>query len=113
VTERRGRAGIVLHDGADGTPTRTCVGCGSRDRQSAMLRLRRDAAGTITSDASVRTGRSAYVHGSSECVRGLVRSKVLGKSLRHNVAKQERLDLVSALERNLAAGTLGPRTAVD
>lgn len=85
------------------TPTRTCVGCGRRDRQSAMVRLRRDAAGTITNDASVRTGRSAYVHGRSECVRGLVRSKVLGKSLRSNVGKEARVELTNVLERILAA----------
>jgi predicted RNA-binding protein YlxR (DUF448 family) len=85
-------------------PTRTCVGCGRRDRQSAMLRLRADADSRIACAKTVRTGRSAYVHAARDCVRGLVRSKVLGKSLRRQIAKDTRAALVASLEGKLAAG---------
>ncbi len=88
----------------DTSPTRTCVGCGRRDRQSAMLRLRRDGDGRIGTDSAVRTGRSAYVHAAGDCVRGLVRSKGLVKSLRQTVAKEARVALVAALEAQIAAG---------
>jgi predicted RNA-binding protein YlxR (DUF448 family) len=85
-------------------PTRTCVGCGRRDRQSAMLRLRADGDGRIACANAVRTGRSAYVHAARDCVRGLVRSKVLGKSLRRQIAKDTRAALVASLEEKLDAG---------
>ena len=91
--------------GADTTaPTRTCVGCGRRDAQRAMLRLRRDGGAAVVADACCRTGRSAYVHARPECVRGLMRSKGLGRSLRTTVAREARLELVKALEGRLASG---------
>ena len=90
--------------GGTATPTRTCVGCGTRDRQSAMLRLRRDGGERIAAAAAIRSGRSAYVHASQECIRGLARSKVLGKSLRHNVAKDVRQELIESLEAQVKSG---------
>lgn len=79
-------------------PTRTCVGCGRRDRQSAMLRLRRDPAGSIGLAEAGKAGRSAYVHAAADCVNGIVRSKGLGRSLRTVVEKDERRELVRRLE---------------
>jgi len=87
-------------------PTRTCVGCGTRDAQSAMIRLRRAPAGAVVADPGLRDGRSAYVHASGECVRGLVRSKGLGKSLRTTVAKEARVELMQVLDAQLSSGTL-------
>lgn len=87
-------------------PTRTCVGCGRRDEQPRLIRLRRAAGGAIVCDGSLREGRSAYVHARSECVHGLVRSKGLGKSLRTNVAKEARVELMQVLDAQLSSGTL-------
>jgi len=87
-------------------PTRTCVGCGTRDAQSVMIRLRRGAAGAVVADAGLRNGRSAYVHAQGECIRGLVRSKGLGKSLRTTVAKEARMELMQVLDAQWSSGTL-------
>jgi predicted RNA-binding protein YlxR (DUF448 family) len=92
-------------------PTRTCVGCGSRDAQASMIRLRIDqpgregvaAAGQAPGEPRVvvaaarGTGRSAYVHDRRECVEGLARSRGLAKSLRQVISKSMRLDLVESL----------------
>lgn len=84
------------------SPTRTCAGCGCRDAQAAMIRLR--LAGGVLGPSGCRgTGRSAYVHDRSDCVRGLVKSRLLGKSLRANVAREARLTLVERLEERSAA----------
>jgi uncharacterized protein len=98
----------VKKDRVSDSPTRTCVGCGRRDSQSAMLRLRRDGEGRIVAAGLIRSGRSAYVHAAGPCVQGLVRSKVLGKSLRQTIAKEARVALVASLEAQLAAGPTGP-----
>jgi uncharacterized protein len=86
-------------------PTRTCVGCGSRDAQASMVRLRRGAAGSVVVDSTVQHGRGAYVHAQSDCIRGLVRSKVIGKSLRTTVAKEARMELMQVLDAQLSLGT--------
>ena len=99
-------------------PTRTCVGCGSRDEQSAMIRLRRGLSGGLitdggVADSGIRQGRSAYVHAQRECIRGLVRSKGLGKSLRTTVAKEARVELMQVLDAQLSSGTLVVNTVVN
>ncbi len=82
---------------ASSSPTRTCAGCGRRDAQAQMIRLRL-VGGVIGPSGRSGTGRSAYVHDRGDCVRGLVKSRLLGKSLRANVAKEARLALVERLE---------------
>ena len=89
-------------------PTRTCVGCGQRDAQPAMLRLHRDDAGAIAEARRGAAGRSAYVHVRPDCVGGLLRSKGLGRSLRLAITKETRSALVEALQKHLAsAGATG------
>ena len=85
-------------------PTRTCVGCGARDAQSAMVRLRRGPDGIVVATPSGGCGRSAYVHPGAACIAGLARSKGMGRSLRITVAKETRLDLMRILDERLAAG---------
>ncbi|MFN2425713.1 MAG: YlxR family protein [Candidatus Binatia bacterium] len=94
-------------------PTRTCVGCGSRDEQSRLLRLRRTSGGAVVADPSIRRGRSAYVHARPECIRGLVRSKGLGKSLRTTVAKDARVELMQVLDAQLSSGAHGGFASPD
>jgi predicted RNA-binding protein YlxR (DUF448 family) len=100
---------VIRNEGA-ASPTRTCVGCGRRDRQSGMLRLKHDGQGRVVIARTVREGRSAYVHAAADCVRGLVRSKGLTKSLRQTIAKESRLALIASLETELAAG---PKAAAE
>lgn len=92
-------------------PTRTCVGCGARDAQDAMLRLRRAVGGFVVASAPGGHGRSAYVHAGSMCIRGIARSKGVGRSLRMTVTKETRLDLMRILDEALASGACSPRQA--
>jgi len=85
-------------------PTRTCVGCGARDAQAAMVRLRRGPDGIAIAAPRGGTGRSAYVHAGAACIGGLARSKGFGRSLRVTVTKETRLDLMRILDERLAAG---------
>lgn len=84
------------------SPTRTCVGCGTRDAQAAMLRLRRSADGIVVAASRGGSGRSAYLHPGAACVRGIARSKGVGRSLRMTVTKETRLELMRILEEGLA-----------
>lgn len=81
-------------------PIRSCVGCSSRDAQSALLRLRLHAGSGIVV-AALGSGRSAYVHERPDCVAALSRSKGLGRSLRSQVGAETRRELVLALQRRL------------
>ena len=93
-------------------PTRTCVGCGKRDAQPVLIRLRRAAGGGVVADQGLRSGRSAYVHARRECIHGLLRSKGLGKSLRTTVAKEARVELMQVLDGQFSSGALvAPHTA--
>lgn len=71
-----------------------------------MIRLRCAATGGVVADTTLRHGRSAYVHAQPECIRGLVRSKGLGKSLRTPVAKETRMELMQVLDAQLSSRTL-------
>lgn len=84
------------------SPTRTCVGCGERDAQAGFVRLRRQGE-RLRPVTDYGNGRSAYVHPRTACVNGLLRSRVLGKSLRVTVAKEARIELIQALEEQLAS----------
>lgn len=69
-----------------------------------MLRLRLTDDGNVVESGSRRTGRGAYVHPAAPCVRGLAKSRGLGRSLRTNVAGEARRTLMLALEGRIAAG---------
>lgn len=94
-------------------PTRTCVGCGARDAQGAMLRLRREGAAIVVAPARGGQGRSAYLHAGEACIRGLARSKGVGRSLRMMVTKEARLDLMRILDEGLASGATSAGQAVN
>lgn len=96
-------------DAAVGGPTRTCVGCGARDAQSAMLRVRRGDDGLVVAPPRGGCGRSAYVHGRQDCVRAILRSKGVGRSLRLTATKELRLELMQILDEALACGGTASR----
>lgn len=90
---------------SDTGPTRTCVGCGGRDAQAAMLRLRSRGNGALAITPRTESGRSAYIHAALPCVHGLLRSKFVGKSLRTTVTKDARIETIQVLEEQLASKT--------
>ena len=75
---------------AHGEPIRTCVGCGERAPQRALVRVRVTADGRLSEYE--RRGRSAYLHARTDCVRALVRSKGLSRALRTTIAKGPRAE---------------------
>jgi predicted RNA-binding protein YlxR (DUF448 family) len=87
------------------SPQRSCVGCGARDAQAAMRRLRIADDGGIDAGGARKTGRSAYVHERRECIDGLARSRGLGRSLRAQVDREARTALAKRLAAELAATT--------
>lgn len=94
-----------------GTPVRTCVGCGQRDAQQAMLRLRMSAGTILVEGEAGGTGRSAYLHSRKPCIQGLVKSKGLTRSLRATIGRDLRLALTEALERRLTTDPEDPARA--
>jgi len=93
------------------TPVRTCVGCGQRDAQQAMLRLRMKAGDLLIEVDAGGTGRSAYLHSRRPCIQGLVKSKGLTRSLRATIGRDLRFALTEALERRLAVDSEDPARA--
>ncbi len=80
-------------------PTRTCVGCGKRDAQSALVRFRATIDGGLSERE--RVGRSAYVHAQVACARAITRSKHLTRALRRNIAAEIRDDYTTVLLERL------------
>jgi predicted RNA-binding protein YlxR (DUF448 family) len=78
-------------------PTRTCVGCGARDEQAALVRLQLDADGELVPVARAHRGRSAYVHGTERCAGALAKTRLLRRSLRQDVDKGKREALIQRL----------------
>jgi len=76
---------------------RTCIGCGQRGLQSALLRLQLDTAGEVVVARTPVSGRSAYLHARRDCLSGLLRSKGLGRSLRTTVGRDSRQRAVAHL----------------
>lgn len=97
------------------TNTRTCVGCGSKDDPSALVRLVYDVAGgSILVDAKGKAvGRGAHVHPTPKCVQNACKSG-LSKSFRANVTKpatELAADIVAALDRRVEGLVVAARGA--
>ncbi|RMD85991.1 MAG: YlxR family protein [Candidatus Dadabacteria bacterium] len=82
-------------------PRRTCVGCGQVAEQPQLWRLQWTEQGIDLVERPGR-GRSAYVHPSANCIRGLVRSRLLARSLRRSVTAGDKRALAERLELRLA-----------
>jgi len=87
-------------------PVRTCVGCGARAPQRALLRFATGPTGLRLDGRRRAPGRGAYLHASPECWRTFTRRRGPVRSLRSSPAPAERAALVAML----SAGTqLGER----
>lgn len=76
-------------------PQRTCLGCGARNEQSALLRIV-ERAGELCVDR-LAEGRGAYLHRREECWGAFVRKKSLYRALRVEVGREAKQRLVQAL----------------
>lgn len=83
---------------------RTCVGCGKRAPQASMLRLHYDVARGLQTVTTTGPGRSAYLHREPECIRALAKSRLLKRSLRHNVDGDCRERLAAQLMETARVG---------
>jgi hypothetical protein len=79
-------------------PLRTCLGCGQVDRQPTLLRLVRDASGSLDVDRSRRAGgRGGYLHPAPQCWEQFARRKGTVRSFRAAVERAARQALVARL----------------
>ena len=77
---------------------RTCVGCGRRDAQEAMLRVVGGVGQGLAPDPLRRApGRGAYLHSQAACWDAFVVRRGPVRSLRRSVPRAEREELVRAL----------------
>ena len=59
-------------------PLRTCVGCGTRAPQSALMRFTATAEGLRADVGRRAAGRGAYLHGVPTCLAALITSVPAG-----------------------------------
>lgn len=80
-----------------GTPIRTCVGCGTRAPQAALVRFVAAGEGLRLDPPRRAPGRGAYLHRHPECWTAFVRRRGPVRSLRLTPAAGERERLVASL----------------
>jgi len=78
-------------------PVRTCVGCGARAPQRALVRFVAGPPGLRLDRSRRASGRGAYLHASPECWRTFARRRGPVRSLRVSPAPAERMALVEEL----------------
>jgi predicted RNA-binding protein YlxR (DUF448 family) len=78
-------------------PIRTCVGCGGRDRQRALVRFVACPDGLAADGTRRAPGRGAYLHRRPECWAAFARRRGPVRSLRLTPGRPERERLVAAL----------------
>ena len=62
-------------------PTRTCVGCGGKAPQRALVRLRAEGDRVIV-DRERSGGRGAWLHPAEPCLERAARRRAFGRALR-------------------------------
>lgn len=79
------------------TPIRTCMSCGQRAPQSALLRIQSDPQGRLAVVDKARRGRSGYLHPTRACIDGLPKARGIRRSLRRGIDRCERERLAEAV----------------
>lgn len=70
-------------------PMRQCIGCGEMKGKKEMMRVLKDADGSITLDATGRkNGRGAYLCISAECLKKARKNKGLERSFKMSIPEQ-------------------------
>jgi predicted RNA-binding protein YlxR (DUF448 family) len=81
-------------------PVRTCVGCGERDEQNALMRFVLASGGRLQLDQGRRLhGRGAYLHRAEDCLARFSKRKGRLRSLRVAVDPAARAGLVAELRK--------------
>ncbi|HSV07707.1 MAG TPA: YlxR family protein [Candidatus Binatus sp.] len=80
------------------TPVRTCVGCGQRTPQSALLRIVGGRDGLRPDPTRRLPGRGGYLHADPACWARFVQRRGPVRSLRLTPARADRERLVAALQ---------------
>ena len=82
-------------------PVRTCIGCRSKEPQSAFVRIARTSEATLAVEVSGARrrlpGRGAYVHPRTQCVERVERRGVLSRAFRARIAAADEAAVISAL----------------
>ena len=62
-------------------PVRTCVGCGGKAAQRALVRLKGEA-GRVVFDRARTGGRGAWLHPDPACLDGALKRRAFARALR-------------------------------
>jgi predicted RNA-binding protein YlxR (DUF448 family) len=87
--------------------TRTCVGCGKRDRQDDLLRVQLAADRGLQIVSIPGPGRSAYIHANSACHDRLGKNRKTGKtgllarSLRREITEEQKQRVLQELHAQM------------
>jgi len=79
------------------SPRRSCLGCGARDDQNRLIRLRAGDRGELTADDS-RLGRGGYLHRAQECWEKFLRRKSVYRAFHAEIGKGAKEALVRELK---------------
>ncbi|HZD41531.1 MAG TPA: YlxR family protein [Terriglobales bacterium] len=78
-------------------PQRTCLGCGAREKQSQLIRLRVGAEGVLEIDRVA--GRGGYVHRDDSCWQAFLRRKSLSRAFHAEIGKDVREKIIRELKQ--------------
>jgi predicted RNA-binding protein YlxR (DUF448 family) len=84
------------------SPRRTCLGCGARDDQSRLIRLRAGDRGELSADGS-RLGRGGYLHHGHECWEQFLKRKSVYRAFHAEIGRSAREILVQELKERYGA----------
>jgi len=62
-------------------PVRTCIGCGAKEAQGSLVRLR-VVAGRVELDREGAGGRGAWLHASGACLERAAKRQVFARAFR-------------------------------
>lgn len=81
-------------------PQRQCIGCGEMKNKRELIRVLKDAEGTISIDATgKKNGRGAYICPSIDCFRKAVKGKGLERAFKMAVSKEVYESLEKEMEQ--------------
>lgn len=82
----------------DYVPLRTCLGCGQRDAQSHLIRLRARSDGQLEVARGKGCGRGGYLHKAASCWQGFGRKKSHYRAFHMELSKDAKEVLIQALQ---------------
>ena len=82
-------------------PQRQCMGCRERKAKKELIRVVRGVDGTVSLDFSGKApGRGAYLCPDPECLKKVIRSKALSRSLETEIPQEVYDRLEKEMEQN-------------